>query len=87
MAYNSTNNLPGMSYEEYRRAMDKKRAKQGKRDDNVPEAFLKLFEKYNVAVPEAIKRPSSLEDPAEEEFEEEYAEEEILTEEDEDTAT
>ena len=82
MAYNSTNNLPGMSYEEYKRAMEKKRAKEGKRNDDLPEAFLKLFEKHNVAVPEAVKRPV----PAEEEIEEVYEEEEIPAEEIEEAA-
>ena len=77
MAYNSTNNLPGMSYEEYKRAMDKKHAKEGKQNDDLPEAFLKLFEKHNVAMPEAVKRPA----PAEEEIEEVYEEEELPAEE------
>ena len=78
MAYNSTNNLPGMSYDEYKRAMDRKRAKEGKRNDDLPEAFLKLFEKNNVQVPSSVKRPVY---PEEAEIEEVYEEEEILAEE------
>ena len=78
MAYNSTNNLPGMSYDEYKRAMDRKRAKEGKRNDDLPEAFLKLFEKNNVQVPSSVKRPVY---PEKAEIEEVYEEEEILAEE------
>ena len=68
MAYN-TKNVPGMSYEEYRRAMDRKRMQKNEKKDELPEAFLKLFDKHNVQVPETLKRPKKTEMTVEEVFE------------------
>ncbi|MBQ3232711.1 MAG: hypothetical protein IJA93_07070, partial [Clostridia bacterium] len=76
MAYNSTNNLPEMSYEEYKRAMEKKR-KASKKQDDLPEAFLKLFEKHNVEAPASVVRPQI----EEEILPEEAYEEELISEE------
>ena len=65
-----------MSYEEYKRAMEKKR-KAAKKQDDLPEAFLKLFEKHNVEAPLSAARPQM----EEEILPEEVYEEEIISEE------
>ena len=81
MAYNSTNNLPEMSYEEYKRAMEKKR-KASKKNDDLPEAFLKLFEKHNVEAPASAVHPEMEEEILSEEAYEEdmFSEEEAYEE-------